>query len=1365
MRSISMYFCSAVLACGCLGGEESGSGSGDSSTSGADTRTVRELDGASTGDLSVDAAAPGVDLASDAQLDGNDMPTPPPSACTDTLDNDGDGRVDGADPGCNGPNDDDELDAAPPAQCLDGLDNDADGLVDVADPDCGNEADPTERGDNPQGGCNNGVDDDGDGLVDFPLDPGCRAAGDENEEDPQTPPGCGNEIDDDGDALTDYPLDPGCLGRGDISEVDPELAPICANGLDDDEDGDVDYPADNGCIAAADGDELGICGASHEPIDLTEHLRNNPAYDGDTTEAVVAFAGSCGGDSGGEVVFAYHVSRPLGAVIFSTDHPETLAPTVLYVRTGCVDVADVACNRGTPDTPGTSVRIVRPALGTYYIVVDTSQRGQVGPFRLTVEREPAPKCSNGVDDDGDDIIDLADSGCVDLDDTTEDDPAEVPACANGLDDDGDGDVDYPADADCTAAGVEREGSLCATAFNIVSVDDGGGAFQVPVGLGDGLAFASCAESEIGLETMFVITVSQPSLVRVTAGAGGGMAVLSARLSCDEALSEVACSAPFGDADLVYRMVGPGILYVMADTEDFQPAALLTVTITVQSLIVACNDEVDNDGDLLVDLADPGCVRPNDVSEDDPAEAPLCLDGLDNDEDGLIDYPTDDGCFAAGDRTEQVLCDLTDNVIEIGAEGGNYPFDLSANEDLFPGCAGPGGGDQVFILTLGRASTVQLETVNSGFDTTLNVRAACDPAAPPLVCNDDGGDGPQSLVNFARLEAGTYFAIVDSFGDRTGAGELEVTITPLPFTACEDGEDNDLDLHIDLDDPGCRDRADEDEVDPAVAPACADGLDNDADGLTDYPADLECRAAGGASEVDRCGAGLEVIDVDGEGGEVVVDLNAGADIVASSCGPGGPQAVVAVTVDELSTIRVTALDEFGDPTVGLSARALCEGGSPELACRGPRIVAPLAVRNVGPGTVFVFIERDPFSPGGQVTVTVDIESLVRECNDGVDNDLDLLTDDDDPGCETSLDDEEADPAVAPECSDGLDNDGDLLIDFPDDGDCVRAGDDFELTRCGGAVEVVEVGQAGGNFPFDTNLGVDLADATCGEGVQDAVFALTLDEPSTVTVLATDENGQTDFLAFLRSSCEAAAVELACTGAFDGTLRVPDLQPGTYYVFLSQSQFSELTSGSVNIGVRSLIRECNDGVDNDGDAAIDARDPGCTAGSDDSEADPAVAPECSDGIDNDGDLLTDLDDAQCLFAGRSLEEESCMEPIEVVDVAPGGGDYDVTNEGQMSYYGATCGSDGEAPEVALRLTLDVVSDVTAEVIAATHDPVLFLRSACDDAASEIDCNDDRGFGNILSFIEAPGLQPGDYYLFLDGYNGQIGDATVRVTITPQ
>ena len=165
-------------------------------------------------------------------------------------------------------------------------------------------------------------------------------------------------------------------------------------------------------------------------------------------------------------------------------------------------------------------------------------------------------------------------------------------------------------------------------------------------------------------------------------------------------------------------------------------------------------------------------------------------------------------------------------------------------------------------------------------------------------------------------------------------------------------------------------------------------------------------------------------------------------------------VVAVTVDELSTIRVTALDEFGDPTVGLSARALCEGGSPELACRGPRIVAPLAVRNVGPGTVFVFIERDPFSPGGQVTVTVDIESLVRECNDGVDNDLDLLTDDDDPGCETSLDDEEADPAVAPECSDGLDNDGDLLIDFPDDGDCVRAGDDFELTRCGGAVEVVE-----------------------------------------------------------------------------------------------------------------------------------------------------------------------------------------------------------------------------------------------------------------------------------------------------------------------
>ena len=55
----------------------------------------------------------------------------------------------------------------------------------------------------------------------------------------------------------------------------------------------------------------------------------------------------------------------------------------------------------------------------------------------------------------------------------------------------------------------------------------------------------------------------------------------------------------------------------------------------------------------------------------------------------------------------------------------------------------------------------------------------------------------------------------------------------------------------------------------------------------------------------------------------------------------------------------------------------------------------------------------------------------------------------------------------------------------------------------------------------------------------------------------------------------------------------------------------------------MTECSDGNDNDGDTAIDALDPNCDDGFDDSEA-----PTCTDGADNDGDGWADGDDPDCL-----------------------------------------------------------------------------------------------------------------------------------------
>lgn len=60
----------------------------------------------------------------------------------------------------------------------------------------------------------------------------------------------------------------------------------------------------------------------------------------------------------------------------------------------------------------------------------------------------------------------------------------------------------------------------------------------------------------------------------------------------------------------------------------------------------CNDGIDNDGDGLADLQDPGCD-----SSGDPSELSACEDGIDNDGDSYIDA-SDPGCDDPSDSSEQ-----------------------------------------------------------------------------------------------------------------------------------------------------------------------------------------------------------------------------------------------------------------------------------------------------------------------------------------------------------------------------------------------------------------------------------------------------------------------------------------------------------------------------------------------------------------------------------------------------------------------------------------------------------------------------------------------------------------------------------------
>ena len=80
----------------------------------------------------------------------------------------------------------------------------------------------------------------------------------------------------------------------------------------------------------------------------------------------------------------------------------------------------------------------------------------------------ATQCSDGIDNDGDTFIDLADSNCVDAADNSEAPPPPPAACADGIDNDGDGRTDHPSDPGCSSSGDGSEYSPGLADFSITT---------------------------------------------------------------------------------------------------------------------------------------------------------------------------------------------------------------------------------------------------------------------------------------------------------------------------------------------------------------------------------------------------------------------------------------------------------------------------------------------------------------------------------------------------------------------------------------------------------------------------------------------------------------------------------------------------------------------------------------------------------------------------------------------------------------------------------------------------------------------------------------------------------------------------------
>tara|TARA_Y100000310_G_scaffold327251_1_gene393300 strand:- start:4304 stop:6856 length:2553 start_codon:yes stop_codon:yes gene_type:complete len=102
--------------------------------------------------------------------------------------------------------------------------------------------------------------------------------------------------------------------------------------------------------------------------------------------------------------------------------------------------------------------------------------------------------------------------------------------------------------------------------------------------------------------------------------------------------------------------------IINDPPDFASSQInFNIQNVITTLVTACADYIDNDGDGLIDLNDPGCDNSEDNNEfNEPTEAPppppepetttQCSDGFDNDGDGYTDL-VDFDCDSPEDDTE------------------------------------------------------------------------------------------------------------------------------------------------------------------------------------------------------------------------------------------------------------------------------------------------------------------------------------------------------------------------------------------------------------------------------------------------------------------------------------------------------------------------------------------------------------------------------------------------------------------------------------------------------------------------------------------------------------------------------------------
>ena len=517
---------------------------------------------------------------------------------------------------------------------------------------------------------------------------------------------------------------------------------------------------------------------------------------------------------------------------------------------------------------------------------------------------PMPQCSDGRDNDGDGKIDFPDDpGCFapQQDSETDDCPngPNCPQCGNGKDDDGNGTMDYPNDPGCASASDNDEFTdnpvACGQAVTIKhmpATNEDTGMFTL--GAPSNLSSTQCGGT--GGEIAYELRITQPKVIVASTDNAGTTAdtVLYIRSKdCMNAAMELACSDDLSSTNTsstITQSLTPGVYYLIVDAHDTSTngAYDLTVHFFVGEGVTCatgddcgpglvcrvpmggtmgkvcskhvCSDGVDDDGDGKLDYpTDPGCAAPDDDDETDDCpngpNCPECANGKDDDMDGKTDYPADLQCKAASSTSE--ACVSHENVAEITTGITMGDTSMGAANDFTLSCGFEAAPDLTYRLDLPKMASLSIVLDSATIFPEMELlNSSC--GGTELACSS-------SSITETNFAAGTYYLVVQSdFASELGPFTVTVSGQIAGGESCESplAQANAITCASGF---ACAGTAGSRTCKPAK---CNNGIDDDSDGKIDYPNDPGCTSPSDDDESDTCpGAGCPVcsdgMDNDGD----------------------------------------------------------------------------------------------------------------------------------------------------------------------------------------------------------------------------------------------------------------------------------------------------------------------------------------------------------------------------------------------------------------------------------------------------------------------------------------------------------------------